>query len=134
VIAAVGRALAPVEGVRVAYLFGSWVTGRARPDSDLDLAVALDPALSEEERLQTTLAVIAATTDELGALGERVDVVDLRDADPAVAFKAIQGTCVVSRDERERVRLEVYVARRFDDDAPRRELVRSAARARWGAM
>lgn len=128
------RALSPLEAVRVAYVFGSTVAGTARPDSDLDLAVALDATLDAPAKHRTLLAIIGALTDELGPLGERVDLTDLAEADPAVAFKAIQGERVLSRDERERRLLEVRVARRFEDDAPRRALYRRAARARWGAM
>lgn len=57
---------------------------------------------------------------------------DLANADPAVAFKAIQGQLVLARDDAERRLLEVRIARRYDDDAPRRALYRRAARARWG--
>ncbi len=127
------RALSPLEAVRVAYVFGSTVSGTSRPDSDLDLAVALDVTLVARAKHRTLLAIVGALTDELGALGERVDVTDLAEADPAVAFKAIQGERVLSRDERERRLLEVLIARRYDDDAPRRALYRRAARARWGA-
>jgi predicted nucleotidyltransferase len=39
-IDAIEKALGPIEAVRLAYLFGSRARGTARPDSDLDLAVA----------------------------------------------------------------------------------------------
>ena len=53
--------------------------------------------------------------------------------DPAVAFKAIQGVRLLCRADVERRELEVSIARRYEDDAPRRALYRRAARARWGA-
>lgn len=122
------RALEPIAGVRLAYLFGSRVTGRARPDSDLDLAVVYDPALDAGGRLRDQLEVIGALTDALGALGERTDVVDLDRASSAVGFRAIrQGRCVIERDRAQRVRFEARIARLYDDEAPRRELIRRGA-------
>ena len=124
----VRRALAGIAGIRVAYLFGSRATGRARADSDLDLAVKHDPSLDPAERLDVELDAVAALTDELGPLGERADVVDLDRASSAVGFRAIRdGRRVVDRDPAERVRLEARIARTYDDDAPRREVIRQAA-------
>lgn len=124
----VSAALAPVEAVRVAYLFGSRAAGRARPQSDLDLAVRFDAGLDGRGRELARRAVVARLTDALGALGEKTDVVDLDLADSAVGFRAIRdGRCVLARDRAERVLLEARVARRYDDDGPRRELFRRAA-------
>lgn len=130
---AVRGALAPLVQVRVAYVFGSRVAGTFHSESDLDLAVHLARGLDAEARHRTYLAVVAAVTDALGAVGERVDIVDLDEASSAVGFKAIQGVCVCARDPSERIAFEVRIARRYDDDAPYRALYRRAARARWGA-
>jgi len=128
--ARIGAALEPLSGVRVVYLFGSRATGRARVDSDLDIAVALAPELDDLERGRLKLRIIEALTVELGALGERADVVDFGRVGSAVAFSAIRdGVCVLSRTPAERVRLEATVARRHDDEGPRRELFRAAAAA-----
>jgi predicted nucleotidyltransferase len=124
----VRRALTGIAGIRVAYLFGSRVTRRARIDSDLDLAVRYDSSLDPAERSRVELDLVAALTDELGRLGERADVVDLDRASSAVGFRAIRdGRRVIERDPAERVRLEARIARMYDDDAPRRELIRRAA-------
>jgi predicted nucleotidyltransferase len=124
----IAAALGPIQTVRVAYLFGSRGTGRPRPDSDLDVAVAWARGLGDEAREVARREVIAALTDALGALGERADIVDLYRADSAVGFRAIRdGLRVVSRSELERIELEVRIARRYDDDAPKRELFRNAA-------
>jgi predicted nucleotidyltransferase len=122
------RAVARIPGVRVAYLFGSHVTGRARPDSDLDLAVQYDAALDPAARAGVELDLVATLTAELGPLGERADIVDLDRASSTLGFRAIcEGRPVLARDPAERVRLEARIARRYDDDAPRRELIRQAA-------
>jgi predicted nucleotidyltransferase len=126
--ARVRAALEPIDALRVAYLFGSRVRGDARPDSDLDVAVVFADGANERERECARRAVISALTDALGALGERADVVDLATADSAVAFRALQGRLVLARTDTDRVRIEVRVGRRFDDDAPKRALFRRAAR------
>jgi hypothetical protein len=127
--APIRAALEPLGVVRVAYLFGSRARGNARPDSDLDVGVAYAPDTDDRTREQTRRAVIAALTDALGAVGERADVVDLEAADSAVAFRAIQtGNLLLARAPADRVRLETRVARRYEDDAPKRALFRRAAR------
>jgi predicted nucleotidyltransferase len=126
--AGVARACEQVSAVRVAYLFGSQISGHPRPDSDLDVAVELGHALAAAERGAAKLQLIAALTDELGRLGERADVVDLRHCDPAVAFRVISlGKLVKAIQPTEQVRLEARIARAYDDDAPRREVFRRAA-------
>lgn len=128
-------ALERVAEVRVAYVFGSQATGRARPDSDLDLAVDFGRDLNDLERGRLKLQVIDGLTAELGGLGERSDVVDLRRAGSAVAFAAIRdGMCVLARTAAERVQLEAGIARRYDDERPYRDLFRAAARAAGSRM
>ena len=63
--------LAQHGGIRLAILFGSLATGRATPESDLDLAVLMDAPLSAE----TKMALIG---DLSQAMGRPVDLIDLR--------------------------------------------------------
>ena len=130
----VAEALAPLDAVRVAWVFGSRVAGTATDRSDLDVAVALPRELDGARREQVRRAIVRALTDALGAIGERADVVDLDRTSGSVAFRAItEGRRAVSRSESERVAVEVRIARRYDDEAPRRELYRRAARTHAGA-
>ncbi len=127
--AKVRAALSPLGAVRVAYLFGSRARGDARPNSDVDVGVAYAPELDHRAREATRRTILAALTDSLGALGERADVVDLEAVDSAVAFNAIrEGHVVCERSAAERVRVVTRLARRYDDDAPKRALFRNAAR------
>lgn len=122
------RALERVPQVVVAYLFGSRATGRARPNSDLDLAVQFAPGLDATGRERAVRDVLRELGLELGELGERGDVVDIARVGNAVAFRAVRdGRCVLCRDRAARVRLEATIARRYDDEAPYRELFRRAA-------
>ncbi len=117
------------EAVTLAYFFGSRACGGARADSDLDVAVAFASGLDDYAREQERRAIVGALTDALGALGERADIVDLEKADSAVAFHAIRdGNLLWARSSADRIRVETRVARRYDDDAPKRALFRRAAR------
>jgi predicted nucleotidyltransferase len=127
-------ALLPVAAVRVAYVFGSRARGTARKESDLDIAVLFARGLDVAARHDAYLDVIARAEDAFGA-AVRIDVVDLQEADSAVAFRAItQGRLVLARTHEERLRTEVTVARRYEDDGPKRRLFLDAARrvaAEW---
>ncbi len=115
-------------GVVTAYLFGSRATGRARADSDIDLAVDWDPELDADARMSAEDALRAGLADALGALGERIDLVDLRRAGATLGFRVIRdGKLILSRDPRAKVSLEARIARRYDDEAPYRRLFRQAA-------
>ncbi|MGM0578244.1 MAG: nucleotidyltransferase domain-containing protein [Myxococcota bacterium] len=125
---AIARALDPIEAVRVAWLFGSRVHGRPHPGSDLDLAVAYDPAVRGRARELARRDVVAAVTDALGPVGERLDVVDVDRSDSGVALQAIrQGHLVLARTDAERADAIVRILRRHDDDLPRRRMLRRAA-------
>ena len=123
-------AFAPFAKIRAAWLFGSQASGKARADSDLDIAVCFERALDADAREALRRQIVAALADALGALGERADIVDLDDCDSLVAFRAVsQGTLLLARTAADRVRTVARVARRHDDEAPRRELFRKAALA-----
>jgi len=64
------RLLSGYDDLRLAILFGSLATGRAGPESDLDLAVRFDRPLTAE-RKQALIERLAEAT------GRPVDLVDL---------------------------------------------------------
>lgn len=66
----VQAALATYPGIRLAYVFGSVATGRARPDSDVDVAVLMEHPLDTMHRMQLTETLALAT-------GRPVDLIDL---------------------------------------------------------
>lgn len=125
-VASVRKALEPITAVRVAYLFGSRVTGRTHAESDLDIALSLS---HDADRHRVELDAYAALARTLGQIGERADLLDLSRCGSAVAFKVLrEGTRVLARSEKERIALEAWIMRRYDDEAPRRKLFRKAAK------
>ena len=56
--------------IRLAIVFGSLAAGRARPDSDLDIAVAADAPLTAERKM-------ALIGELAGVTGRSVDLIDL---------------------------------------------------------
>ncbi|MEQ3553095.1 nucleotidyltransferase domain-containing protein [Pseudonocardia nematodicida] len=103
----------PAE-VRFAYLFGSRATGRARPDSDVDVAVLLDDGLPAHEADRVAASVGERLSAESGLA--RIEVVVLNDAELRFAGRVLRDRVVIfSRDEERRVAYESLVGRMADD-------------------
>ena len=104
-------ALGERHDVCLAYLFGSCVSGTARPGSDVDVAILFDPL--------PTPALLDRLTEDLGAATERpVDLVVLNVAPPLLAREVVaRGRLVMCRDEDERVRFETRTTARYQDTA-----------------
>ena len=104
-------ALGERHDISLAYLFGSCVSGTARPDSDVDVAILFDHL--------PTPALLDGVTEDLGAATERrVDLVVLNAAPPLLAREVIEGgRLVMCRDEDERVSFETRTTARYQDTA-----------------
>jgi len=103
-----------------AYIFGSVAQGRARPDSDIDIAVLLVRPIPDARALRYRLKL----TSELGAALHRDDVqlVVLNDAPPLLAHRVLsQGLLVFERSHAARVRFHVQTASRYADLVPTME-------------
>lgn len=68
---ALSEVLAQFPQITLAVLFGSLATGKARPDSDLDIAVGAKIPLTAVERI----ALIQALAEKIG---RPVDLIDLK--------------------------------------------------------
>ena len=90
---AILAALYAESSVRFALLFGSRAAGTARPDSDWDVAVFLDPDLDAAARWRIRASLIAALAPAVP-----VDIVILNDAPPLLAHRALQGRLLLNRD------------------------------------
>jgi predicted nucleotidyltransferase len=114
---AVARCLSTRRDIQAAYLFGSVATGRARPTSDIDIAVLLTSRVRPSKMLNYRLALSA----DLGSALHRsdVDVVILNQAPPLLAHRVLsQGSLVFERSKSARVRFQVRTAARYLDMIP----------------
>lgn len=86
------RVLKHYPSVQAAYLFGSHAEGRAKPGSDVDLAL-----VGPRAELQTyKLDILADLTTE-GI--DRIDLVLLDGADPVLRFEAVHPNCLMHARE-----------------------------------
>ena len=78
--------------IRLALLFGSYATGKAGPDSDIDIAIAYDRKLTMEERIE--LAQRLSTL-----LNKEIDLVDLKVASGILLQQIISNRkTIINRD------------------------------------
>jgi uncharacterized protein len=117
------------DGVVAASMFGSQATGRAGPLSDLDVAVWLDPTLSDSERFRLRLELTGLAASALAT--NEVDLVVLNDAPPLLKHRALRsGVRLLDRDPIARVRLESRAVSEYLDTRPLRERLTAAMRRR----
>ena len=105
------RVAATHPEVRAVYLFGSQVTGDARPDSDLDVGVLF----KTPQLLAHTLAL---ETELEQAAGRKVDLVDAGRAVAFLALEIVRGERIFCREPAETDVFDLYVLRRAGDLLP----------------
>lgn len=108
----IARAVEATPGVLFATLFGSRATGRARADSDWDVAIYLDERLGSREREAVRARLVAALEPAI-----RVDVVVLNHAPTLLARRALDGDPLVVSDRRAWVRFFVRTLAAAGDEA-----------------
>jgi len=118
----IARAVEAIPGIAALAVFGSRASGKARPDSDLDVAV-LPAAGADRRELQVSVAVALADLSPEG----RVDVVLLDEAPELLRHNVLAGgRLVLCRDERAWRDLRVWTMREHGDREHARELFRRA--------
>jgi predicted nucleotidyltransferase len=103
--------------VQAAYIFGSLVSGRVNPMSDVDVGVLLDPAFFKDLPQKYRPDLITDT----GAVLEtfEADVVLLNEVSPALAYNVItKGKLVFERSRSARVAFQVRNLNLFIDLEP----------------
>ena len=114
---AVSRCVTRRPEIQAAYVFGSVASGRARADSDVDVAVLIDRRVPPGRILKYRLKLMA----DLGTALHRsdVDVVILNEASPLLAHRVLsQGTLVFERSASARVRFQTKTAGLYLDLIP----------------
>lgn len=103
--------------VDLAYIFGSVAQHNARPESDVDIAVLLSGALSQEERFELRLKLIGALSR---TLKKSVDVVVLNDT-ASLFFKYVilkEGQLLYQKSEEHRIDFESKLMSLYFDYQP----------------
>jgi predicted nucleotidyltransferase len=102
--------LARTYGIRLMVLFGSAVTGRIRPDSDVDIAVLLDrPDLSFRDLAELEHRLQESFQDR------KVDLSIINRADPLFLRKITEVCQLLYGSTAELQRLKIYAFRRYQD-------------------
>ncbi|MBI4602785.1 MAG: nucleotidyltransferase domain-containing protein [Planctomycetes bacterium] len=115
--------------VRLAYLFGSQVSGRLHSESDVDVAVLFDASLSPDARFDERLVLIGELCRILGT--DHVDLAVLNEAPPLLAFEVLRnGKLLYSASEDDRVEFQVRTVREYEDTEPLRKLLAEAMEER----
>ncbi len=128
-LAAIAGSAASLPEVQAALLFGSRASGNARPDSDVDIGVLLDESLTPPEPRKRLRRIIEALATHIAA--DRIDVVILNDAPPALAFQVLKhGKIALERDRVALHRFRVRTYARHADFEPTERLFREATRRR----
>jgi len=108
--------LASQPDVVAAYVFGSVAQGRARPQSDVDIAVLLTADLDEETRFDRRLRL---GWEAERVIGRPTDLVVLNDAPPLLQHQVLKhGRLIFERDRAARVEFEVRAGQIYADLKP----------------
>jgi len=108
--------------VELGVLFGSRARGTSDSHSDVDVAVAFDASLSDDQRSRARIDLVVDLTRALGT--DDVDVVDLDAVRPAVGAGALEDGIVLVGDpeeaERRRAEFEHRTTERTHEERMRR--------------
>jgi len=111
--------------VEIAYLFGSLARGEAGPLSDADVGVLFEEKMEPQARFHAKLMLTSELPSIFGV--KRIDVVDLVNAPPALAFHVIKDATVLRNlNESRRIRFESRTMIRYWDTAPMRRKFQEA--------
>ena len=112
-----------------AYLFGSFARGQAQPQSDVDVAVYVDPEQAPDAPFGYVAQLTTALVATLGS--NAVDVVVLNDAPPLLYHRVLRdGMRLLSRNLPDTTTREGRALSRYCDYLPQLQKVEAAHRAR----
>ncbi|WP_258360067.1 type VII toxin-antitoxin system MntA family adenylyltransferase antitoxin [Moorella sulfitireducens] len=96
------------QNIRLAFLFGSRARGRAGAASDVDIGVFLEPGYTRQDIYQMW--------NELeDMLGTKVDLLDLNEATPSMAWAALKGKRLYIGDQSFYIQYLLDISREAED-------------------
>ena len=104
------RTVLEAHPVRLGVLFGSQARGTSDSHSDVDVAVAFDASLSDDQRSRALIDLVVGLTRALGT--DDIDVVDLDAVCADVGAKALEDGLVLVGDPTEADRRRAAFERR----------------------
>ncbi len=93
--------------------FGSTATGRARPDSDVDIAVWSERELTLDERGR----VVVELARRYGLNEDRIDLIDLRTVSPLLLHEVAEKGALLEGDPDDFIRFRVRAWKAYQDTA-----------------
>jgi len=109
------EAIAEIDGVIGAYLFGSYAAGNACGRSDVDLGILYE----KRDKVELAYDVLAVAQDILKT--DDVDLCLLNSASPLMAFEVISGKRIVTNDIAAVAEFESVTSREYEDESARIE-------------
>ena len=108
------------QPVRLAYIYGSFVTGRVRRGRDIDVAVVAEPDKTIDEA-----ALAVAVQKQLGIDQPEVDLrlIDLNSAPVFLRNILKDGRPILVKNETERIDFEVRAMKNYYDSAYLRDFM-----------
>ena len=104
------------NNVVFAYLFGSQITGKTGPMSDVDIAVYFDESLNKSQRFNKKLKLEVCLVE---ILNQEVDVVPLNDAYPLLSHRILKhGKLIYCQDIRKEKEYEDRALGKYLDWQP----------------
>ena len=114
---ALERYFVSLDGVVLAYLFGSHARGQAWAHSDVDVAVLLGSHPDDDRCFDMRLEVIGGLMEILST--NEVDVLILNQASPALGYAVLRdGILIFCRDHQARIEFYLHTVNEYLDFKP----------------
>lgn len=109
-------------GVRMIVLFGSRASGKARKDSDYDIAVLTTKEKNIGESLENYNNVLFFLCDALDLIDYKTDLTDINNASPDLNYEIFKEGRLIYGDRTEFVAFQAYARREYIATRNLREL------------